>query len=183
MEKGINFFREYRSKIKKREKKRFIIQVSSMVVLSIYFVVVLGIILSLLYLRNQEKKLNEDTKRAESEIESLSPVETKQVYLSEKIKSLEQIFSKRKEHQKIAKSFLSLLPSGISVDGFSIDETGQIQFRLNTEKFSDLKQLFSNIYSSEEYSEIPIKSADINSFVYRIKSGYSLDMKISFLKE
>lgn len=183
MEKEINFFREYRVEIKKREKKRFVIQVSSIVILSIYFVVVLVIISSLLYLKNQEKKLIGDTKNTESAIESLRPIETKQIYLAEKIKSLEQIFSERKEHQKIAKSFFALLPLGISVKGFSIDETGQIQFRLEAEKFSDLKQFFSNLYSSEEYVEIPVKSADVGAFSYREKTGYSLDMKIGFLKE
>lgn len=183
MESKVDFFREYRSEIKKREKKRFLVQVSSIVILSIYFVVVLVIISSLVYLKNQEKKLKENTKNTESEIESLRPIETKQVYLSEKIGSLEQIFAKRKEHQKIAKSFFALLPPGIAVTGFTINEEGQIQFGLKAERFSDLKQLFLNIYSGEEYTEIPIKSVNIDSFGFREKTGYSLDMQIGFLKD
>lgn len=183
MESQINFFREYRLKIRGVEKKRFLIQVSSMVALSVYLTIVLVVIWLLYYFRNQQNKINSNIRKAEAEIEQLRSIETKQIYLSEKIKSLEQIFDQRKEHQRIAKSFFALLPAGVSVDGFSIDEEQQIEFALKSEKFSNLKQFIANVNLSNQFTQLPIRSADVKSFRYKLKGGYFLDMKIGFLKE
>ncbi|PIS09675.1 hypothetical protein COT75_00565 [Candidatus Beckwithbacteria bacterium CG10_big_fil_rev_8_21_14_0_10_34_10] len=178
--KEINFLKDRLDALAKKEKRLLIIRIWSFGALGIYGLLVLSLFSYNLLMKRQSKVLGEKIIKEKAAIEELKSIETKQVYLSHKTQSLAQILSSKRQNQEIVETFISLLPEGISVSNFNIDEQGRISFSGHCQSFYTLKHFLAVLSDEVEDLPLAIKESNINNINYGFGDGYSFSATILF---
>lgn len=178
MNNNINFLRERALSWKKKAKQLFFIQASSFSLLIVYGLAILGLFIYLFILKQESKVLQERRSQAKKQIENYQPIETKQVYLKDKIKSLAEILGAQKQHQKITEAVFVLLPEGITISGFMIDEEGGVSFAAKSEGFKRLKDFLTNLESTPKIGELTIEKVTVSGVSFDYEKGYSFRISL-----
>ena len=184
MLKNINFLKERVVLLKKRSRRLFFIRSWSLGLLTFYGVLVFGAFSYNFLLKKQKQVYKEKIAREEKIIESLRPIETKQVYLASKVESLSQILTSKRQHQKIVESLFLILPEGIAVSNFHISEDGIVKFSGTCSSLKALKGFLDILETKGKASEMAIKYAQVGSVNYGFKKEYNFSVSVLFyLKE
>ena len=183
MLKNINFLKERVALLKKRARKLFFIRSLSLGLLTLYGVLISGAFSYNFLLKRQEQAFKEKIAREEKIIESLRPIETKQVYLVSKVESLSQILASKKQNQKIVESLFLILPEGIAVSNFHISESGVVNFSGTCSSLKALKDFLDILEAKGKASEMAIKDAKIGDVNYGFKRKYNFSVSILFYLE
>jgi Tfp pilus assembly protein PilN len=89
--------------------------------------------------------LENQIKQTETAIVKLQPRESQQVYLSSKLAVFADLIKSHEVHQKMAETIFNLLPGGISLNGFQVNETGVIALVGSAPNWSVFSQLLMNL--------------------------------------
>lgn len=98
-----------------------------------------------LWAGNSNEILNSRIKAREKEIEASSKIENQQLYLNSKLASFGTLIKTHELHQAIAETVFSLIPSGTSLKGFEVTETGLITISGTVPSWQLLSRLLSNL--------------------------------------
>lgn len=183
MIKNINFLKERVALLKKKSRKLFLIRSLSVGLLVFYGVLVFGAFSYNFLLKRQKEAFKEKIAREEKIIESLRPIETKQVYLASKVASLSQILTSKKQHQKIVESLFFILPEGVAVSNFHISEDGVVNFSGTCSSLKVLKGFLNILEAKGKVAEMLIKDAQIGGINYGFKKEYNFSVSILFYLE
>lgn len=178
--KNINFLKEKAVFLKKKASRLFFIQTASFALLIIYGLGIVGLFSYYFVLKKESDALGEKVSEAKARIESLRSIETKQVYLKSKIKSLAEVLADQKQHQKITEAVFNFLPEGIAISGFAIDEKGGVSFSGESYSFKTLKNFFTSLETTPQIGEIKIKKVRIGKVSFDYEKGYSFDIYLLF---
>lgn len=178
---NINFLKDRLAQLQKKAKKSFLLKSWSVAVLVLYGIFVFAAFAYYLVAQKRSQVLKDKITVQEELVDSLRPIEAKQVYLTSKSKSLTTIFASQKQHQKIIETILALLPSGVSVDDLSIDEQGMVSFSGSCTSFSILQTFFANLEEEAENSTfLKVKKAAIGDISYGWQKEYSFEVQLAF---
>ena len=183
MAKNINFLKEKVALLKKRSRNLFFIRSLSLGLLTFYGLVVFGGFSYNFLLKRQNEIFKENIARREKIIENLRSIETKQVYITSKIESLSQILTSKNQNQKIVESLFFILPEGISVSNFHINEDGIVNFSGTCSSLRALKNFFNILETKGKISEMTIKNAQIGGINYGFEKEYNFSVSILFYLE
>ncbi len=176
--KGVNFLRAQREKIKRRTKRLFIVQISSLLLLLIYGLVVIGVFAFYFISKKEGDALNKKISSQRNKIEQAVDVETKQVYLKNKADNLINVFENARNHQLLIEGLFSLLPEGISIRGFDVAQTEEIRFQGRAVDFASLERLFENVKKGKLTEEIPLYSAYVGKVSLLKEGGFSFELSL-----
>jgi len=177
---NINFLRDRIAFLKKKSRKVFFIRTWSLSLLAIYGALVIGSFFYHFLLKNQNNTFKEKMKKEEKAIESLSSIETKQVYLASKVESLSQILKAKRMHQEIVESLFFILPQGISIDNFHISEDGTVNFSGACSSLRVLDDFLNTLEAQGKVSKMLIKEAEIEGVSYGFEQEYKFGVSVLF---
>lgn len=180
MEKNINFLRDRIALWKKKARRLFLTRTLSVGLLVIYGILVLGVFSYNLILKKQSQILKEKMQREEKVIESLRPIETKQIYLASKVESLSGVLTSKRKHQEIVDSLFFVLPEGISVSNFQISEDGTVSFSGTCSELRVLKIFLDILEAEDGISEVVVKKAHIGNINYGFEKEYHFNISLLF---
>ena len=98
-----------------------------------------------LWVNHSNQTLNSKIKAREKAIEAHSKIESQQLYLSSKLTSFGGLIKSHELHQAVAETVFSLIPSGTSLKGFAVTETGLIDLSGTVPNWQLLSRLLSNL--------------------------------------
>jgi len=98
-----------------------------------------------LWVGSSNRILNSRIKAREKEIEANSKIENQQLYLNSKLASFGTLIKTHELHQAVAETVFSLIPSGTSLKGFEVTETGLIDLSGTVPSWQLLSRLLSNL--------------------------------------
>ncbi len=178
---NINFLKDRLAQLKKKAKKSLVLKTWSLVALVVYGILVFGAFSYYLVAKGKNQVLKAGIDREEALITNLRPIETKQIYLTSKAKSLTTIFASQKKHQKIIETILALLPSGVSVDDLTIDKEGLVNFSGSCASFKILQEFFNNLETEAGNSTfLKVKKAEIGKITYGWQQEYGFGVELAF---
>lgn len=180
MTKSINFLRKKVSQEKLSQKSLFIVEIGSVVVLCIFSLIVIAIYSYSFILDKEKETLNQSVNQQRVKIGNLKSLEVKQIYLKNKLISLKGILANQKKSQMITEAVFALLPEGISISGFSVDEQGGVKFGATSENFLTMTQFFNNLEATKSIGELQIKKILISGPAYVYLKGYTFGVYILF---
>ncbi|HUV47258.1 MAG TPA: hypothetical protein VMW29_03930 [Candidatus Bathyarchaeia archaeon] len=180
MKLNINFLKDYVLKTRKKAQKHFFIRTWSLLALVIYGVLVVAVFSLHLLAKKTNEVVKTGIKKEESLIEELRSIEMKQVYLTAKTKSLDEVLSGKKQHQQIVETLLALLPRGVSISDLKIDPDGAVSFSASCTSFRSLVDFFNILKTNETELRLKIKKADISGVSYGLEKNYSFDVILFF---
>ena len=170
--------------LKKRAKKLLVLRSISLAIVGIYGLVVLAVFsYYILIIEKENKTLKEGITNQTKIIEDLRPIETKQVYLAVKTKSLSEILPAKKKYQQVLESFLRLLPLDIFLTNLDIKEDGTVNFSGRCFSFISLDNFFTVLSKEEQRSSLQIKETRIKELSYGFNEGYFFDISLLFFNE
>ncbi len=178
--KDINFFKDSLVKLRKKARRLFLIKTWSLITLASYGLVISAVFSYHLLTNRGNQNLNEKIKQQEALIESLRSIESKQVYLTLKTKSLTQIINSQRKNQEIVKTILHLLPEGTAVDGFNIEEDGKVNLSGSCLNFKILKNFLANLYEKEDDSFLKVKEVKVRGISYGFENPYQFNTILQF---
>lgn len=98
-----------------------------------------------LLVNRQNSGLGQKIKAVTGQIESLQKVETQQVYLNSKLTSFRSLLKTHEIYQSVVETVFALVPTGTSLKGFEVTETGLIQLVGSVPDWVTLSRLLGNI--------------------------------------
>lgn len=180
MNKKINFLREKVSGLKQKATQLFIIQIISFSLLIIYGLGVVAVFAYFFILEKENGVLIERINQQKTAIQSFQSVETKAVYLKNKLKSLDEVLTSQRANQKITDAVFNLLPEGITISGFAIDQDGGVSFSAQSQSLKDLKNFLANLELSKKVNEMMVKKIKIGGVNFDYEKGYSFNIYLLF---
>lgn len=175
---GINLFAKRIAKIRRKGRVRklgFRIILLAMLALA---VTMIGLSLWSIVVAKQNVKREADIKQARAKIESLTDLESKQVYLISKLDSFEQLLKLQEKHQVIANTVFSLLPDGTSVRDFEVNEEGVILLSGSVGNYAKLIELMERVQGNQSSSRLPITASRMKSVNFGNKGTINFDLEI-----
>ena len=125
----------------------------------LYIAVVLCLFFYNLYLGAKAKALANDVSGLSSQLSKQKDLESLNLYLSSKTNSLKDILGFKRQHHQITDYLFSILPSGVSIDGFTITQQNQLQFNGRAESLRALKTFLDNVQSQKSGALIISKAS------------------------
>jgi len=180
MTKDINLLKEKVAILRKEARKAFFLQVGLLVILIGYCLTVVVLFSYYFILKRQSSSLEEEIRVNTNKVEEFQTVETQQVYLKNKIESLSDVFADQKHHQKITEAVFTLLPEGISVSGFNIDDKGGVSFQGESDTFSRLRAFLDNLKTTYKIGEMKVERIDIERIFFDYEKGYVFKVYLLF---
>lgn len=140
---------------------------------ALFLSLVLIIIASFNLIVNKSNQLLDSRiKTREKEIEAKSKIESQQVYLTSKLASFGGLVKTHELHQAVAETVFGLIPSGTSLKGFQVSETGIINLSGTVPNWQLLSQLLANL-------RVPTAPLLISQFEIK-QISFSADGAINF---
>lgn len=172
----INFLAEKQVEIRARLKRFMLIQILSFSVLAIYALGVMGVFLVYFWLNKENKKIQSQVIVQEVRVQENAGTEMKQVFLKDKLSSLLPIFEIRHKHQQLADSIFTLLPIGISIKGFTIDEAGDINFSGKAANFVSLGSFLARLQNKNITPDVLIDFAEVEKITIEPEGDYGFSV-------
>jgi Tfp pilus assembly protein PilN len=167
----------------KVRKEYFIFSAAGLVVL--YLLGVIGIFGYKLYLNRQLARISSDTVTAEQGIKTLDDLELMTVLLNEKTKSLKDILKSKKHHHQVADYLFSIVPPGVSINGFTITADNTLTFSGRADSPKSLKLFLDNIKNKQTgelvLSRVAISGLTLSKEAESGKISYALGIALQFL--
>jgi Tfp pilus assembly protein PilN len=177
---SINFLKDKAAALQKKSKVIFWLNLSSFVFLGLYIVVLTGIFSYQLVLKKQAVALENSFNKSLQEVKDLSDVETKQIYLKNKLGSLQQILADQRQNQQITEAVFNLVPEGIGISGFAIDQEGGVSFSASSRSFKVLKDFLTSLETTTNVGDLAFSQINVKRVGFNFEQGYSLNLYISF---
>jgi len=179
--KNINFLREKVAKFKKKAKKLLLVRTISLFVMTTYVIAVLLIVSYHLFVvqkknQNLKAEIEEETKV----VKEFQPIETKQIFLATKIRSLTAILDERKKYHQVIDSFLKLLPEDVFLTGLEIKEAGLVNFSGKCFRFTVLGNFLEVLKEQEESAILKVQETKIEELGYGYGEGYFFRISLLF---
>jgi len=176
---NINFLSQKQGQYRKKMKRLLIIQMGAFGILALYIIGMAGAFGYYLYLSRANKVLESQAAQLSSQVQELSPVETKFIFIKTKVSSLVPVLAAQRRHQEIVEAVLSLIPEGISIRGFNVSEEGEINFSVEAATFQSLKQFLSNLRKKDLTPYVRMEFAKAGSVSLRDEGGYSMSVSLA----
>ena len=173
---NINFLASKQAEYNRQARRLLIIQVGAFSVLIVYVLVIVGIFSYSFYLKRQGEQLETQIKRTSSQIQELASIEAKHLFIKSKIESLVPVFESKQKHQELTEAIFALLPTGMSIQGFTISETGDISFSAEASSFQALRQFLANVKERNITPTVYVQFAEIGSVSLQKSGNYSFSV-------
>lgn len=180
MDKNINFFQDKAIAFKKEFRQLFFLKIASLIFLVVYLLIIIATFSYSFILKKKQNILAGKIKKTKNQIDSFRSIETKQVYLKSKIKSLNNILADKQESQKITEAIFSLLSEGININSFAVTKDGQVSFNGQSSDFQKMKKFFSKLELTPQIGDMKIKRVKINGVSFNYKKGYTFGVYLFF---
>ncbi|MBU1084878.1 MAG: hypothetical protein ABIJ43_06065 [Candidatus Beckwithbacteria bacterium] len=174
----INLYSKKIRKINKKQKLIILLTRSLLAWLIFLGAVMLSITAYSLMVNKKNLKLDGQIKIAKERIENLSDVESKQVYLTGKLKTFEGLIKSQEIHNAVIETVFSLIPDGTAINGFQVETTGEISLSGSVPNYQTLNLLFDRVQDSRAY-KLGITKAVVNSISLGKDGSLSFDLTIS----
>ncbi|OGD62571.1 hypothetical protein A2160_06020 [Candidatus Beckwithbacteria bacterium RBG_13_42_9] len=172
LETGLNFLAKRQTEYQKQAKRLLLIQGSAFVILGLYILLIGGTFAYSLYLENQKKDLEKQIQNISSQIQKQSTTEAKYTFVKTKLNALVPILASQRKNQQLVEAVFALLPPGVSVRGFSVNEDGKINFSGEVSDFLTFKRLLINLNRANVTPEVQLNLAKIESLNLGASGGY-----------
>lgn len=130
-----------------------------------------------LWINQTNQSLNERIEAAEKQLGSKSKIESQQVYLNSKLVSFGSLIKTHELHQAIAETVFALIPTGTSLKGFAVNETGVINLSGSVPNWQILNQLLLNLKTSTA-GPLAVKAAKLNQVNFSAEGELSFDLEL-----
>lgn len=172
----------YANKLQKLKKKQKLKQLTWQTILAIGLVLailMIGLSGFSLVVARQNQSLTNRIESEKTQIRTLEPVESKQVYLISKLNAFGQLVKTQEKHQAVAEAVFALLPDNTSLKGFQVSEEGLINLTGSVPDYPTLLELLFRITNSRDLA-VPVASAKVNSISVSAAGGinFAIDVLI-----
>lgn len=158
---------------KEREQKlKKIILVLTLSILSLFFLLNLGLFFYGTNLKNQAVELSAKAKKQEGKIESFQNKERLIYATREKLATLAKIFTTLAVPEENLKEILALLPVGATLESFSQDSQ-ELTVAVLTPDAQTLGEFLKSLTNKDKFSEVKI-----NALNRRGQGGYKADFRL-----
>jgi len=174
MKKDISLFPKKIKKIRVRQRwKRRLARLLLIMVLTTALTMVGLSVYSNIFLRRANEELEMKISSEKRQIEDLRSVESKQVYLTNKLNSFEPLLRAQAKNQAIAETIFIILPNRTNLKGFDIEE-GVLGLSGSVPSFVIFNELLENIREKE--TPLEIVKADVKKAGYSEKGGVTFNL-------
>jgi len=174
MKKNVNLFPKKIKKIRVRQKwKRQLLRFLLIMVLATAITMVGLSVYSNIFLSRANEELERTISSEKTKIENFRSIESKQVYLTNKLNSFEPLLKAQAKNQAIAETIFSILPNNTNLRGFEI-EKGALSLSGSVPSFVVFNELLENIREGE--TSLKIIKADAKKISYSEKGGVSFNL-------
>ena len=142
--------------------------------LSLILIVVAGLNL---WVSRSNQVLDGRIQSVKKQIEAKAKIENQQVYLNSKLASFGSLIKTHELHQAVAETVFALIPTGTSLKGFAVTETGTINLSGSVPSWQLFSRLLANLKSQP--GPLEIKSAKINKVNFSPDGGVSFDLELT----
>lgn len=164
-------------RIRKTQKAKRLLD-KSIIWGSLFLSVVLIIIASVnLIVNKSNQALDSRIKSREKEIEAKSKIESQQVYLTGKLASFGTLVKTHELHQAIADTVFGLIPSGTSLKGFEVVDTGIINLSGTVPNWQLLSRLLANLRAPT--APLPINQFEIKQISFSADGAINFDLELA----
>jgi len=174
----INLYPKKIKKLNKKQKLIILLTRSFLVWLILLGVVMLSISGYSLLINKKNLKLSSQIKLAKQQIEGLSDVESKQVYLNSKLKTFEELIKSQELHNAITETVFALIPDGTSIKGFQVETSGEMVLTGSVPNYLTLNLLLDRVKDSRNY-RLGITKAVVNKISLGKDGSLSFDLAIT----
>jgi Tfp pilus assembly protein PilN len=175
----VNFLAGKQAEYRQRERRLFIIQASSLALLVVYVVALGGLFAYSFYLSRQRVNLENQVKNAMADVEDLSPVEAKYVFVKTKAEALGPILASQQKNQALVEAIFTLIPDGVSVSGLQVNEAGNITFSGEAKTFAALERFLANLERAQLTPTVRVVFAEIGGVSLQSNGGYSFSVVLT----
>jgi hypothetical protein len=174
----INFLKKQRAVLMLQSKRLHLIQTFSLLTLTAYGVVLLGVLAFSGYMTLTSINLDKNIDHERAAIKQMNEVRAKYLVLKTKTESVMGISTALYRHQDIFEKVLDILPETLSVSGFGVDEGGTVSFSATTADSRAIEKLLSNIEEGKSKGPVFIKQAEIGSVSIDKEGLYTFAVKL-----
>lgn len=166
------------AKIRQKQKlKRLVNQALIWVGLFLSLALILVSALSL-WVNHQNQLLETRIKTAQKGIEALEKIEGQQVYLTSKLAVFGGMVKTHELHQAVAETVFSLIPSGTSLKGFEVNDSGTIALSGFSPDWPLFSRLLVNL-RQKETKPLLVKSVKVNQVNFNSDGAITFDLDLA----
>lgn len=141
----INFVKKEQALIKLHSKRMYLIQSISLIVLAVYTLILLSLISYSGILGFRLKVIQKKIATETEILEKLTPIETQYVVLKRKASAIYAMTSTLYRHQDLIEEIFKLLPSNLSINGFSVDKNNEVKFSAASPNPLAINEFIANV--------------------------------------
>ncbi len=139
----VNFLEKYRTKILINSKRVYIFQLISFIIFGGYIFVLVSVFAFFVYLNLKNEQIDADLIRSKNKIAEYSELELRYNTLKQKSTSTIAILDSLQKHQSLIEAIFNIIPEGIEVKGFTINENNDVAFSASTDDVSKLEKFIN----------------------------------------
>ncbi len=118
-------------------------------IISLFLVCILSVGLFIVKLQSPISQLQAEEEVMRTRVKQLSKKQTKTLFIKERLQNINQILATRTQFEKLMNNMTQIMPSGVTVDAFSIDKK-QANLTVTSPSLLPLKEFTQRIL---DYSE------------------------------
>ena len=177
----LNFLASKQAEYRQRARRLFLIQTSSLALLVIYVVALGGLFAYSFYLSRERASLESQVKSVMAEVEQLSSVEAKYVFIKTKAEALGPVLASQQKNQELVEAIFTLIPEGVSVSGLQVNEAGNITFSGEAKTFAALSRFLANLEQGRLTPTVRVAYAKIGGVSLQSDGGYSFSIVLTLV--
>lgn len=177
----VNFLAEKQAEYEKQRRRLLLIQVSAFSLLVIYILGLSGLFAYSFYLNQKKKSLETKAKVLSAQVQELSPIEAKYLFIKTKLDALSPILASQRKNQDLVEAILTLLTPGISVSGLNVTEDGNISFSGEAIDFAALNQFLTNLERGSLTPSVRLQLAEIKGVGLRSEGSYNFSIVLKLI--
>jgi hypothetical protein len=179
--KEINFLKGHEQEIRKSNRRLYVIKILSFSVIVLFILATAGVVGFNYKKKSELNSIEDKIDNVKTSITNLSSVETKQRYENNKLKAINPLLDKKKEHRLLINMIFSLLQEGVSDSDFKIKNKDQLKFEISSKDFIKIKDFFSNLKENEY--DLLIIDAGIENFGFNEENKYFASVSLKLEKK
>lgn len=175
----VNFLAGKQAEYQKQQQRLLLIQGAAFALLVVYVIGLGSLFAYSFYLGRQQKSLDTQIKTLDNEIEELSPVEAKHVFIKTKLDALLPVLTSQRQNQALVEAIFTVISPGISVSGLTIQEDGKISFSGEAVEFAALAQFLTNLERGNLTPAVRLELAELGGVSLRSDGAYSFNVTLN----
>lgn len=180
MNKNINFLREKVAVFKQERTKQLIFKTGLYIIVVLYTLSIVGLFSYNMILKRKSSIIDNNIDDKKVDVKELLPIETKQVYLKNKLKQLGSILSEQRENQRIIEAFFNVLPTGININRFEITKEGGVKIEGDSLSIRPMIDFFTDLEASGKIGDLKLKGVSVENVNFSYETGYSFELSLIF---